>query len=92
MNRRGRNWRNVEHVQEDVIIEDVIEDVIEDIAEEDELLHKHEDGTAHSHEGGDELHEHEENLDEEGEKDHDVSDSADSGNGPNPWVWGDQSA
>ena len=58
------------------------------ISVEDELLHEHEDGVIHSHEGGDEPHDHEEDLEDEEVEDNDVSDGSDSGSGTNPWVWG----
>ena len=62
---------------------EVVEEIVEEVVEEDELLHEHEDGEVHSHEGGDQPHEHEEDLDEEIE-DNDISSGSDSGSGTNP--------
>ena len=81
-------YKGINPIHEEGIVEQVIEEVVEKLAdEEDELLHEHKDGTIHSHEGGDEDHEHEEDLEDEEVEDNDVSDGSDSGAGTNPWVW-----
>jgi hypothetical protein len=99
-NKGGRCYRRggvvpveevIEEVVEEIVIEQPVEEIVEEVVEEelveDELLHEHEDGLVHSHEGGDEPHDHEENLDEEVE-DNSVSDRPDSGSGSDSGVWG----
>ena len=49
--------------------EDLAEEELSHWGQEDPMMHSHDDGVEHSHEGGDEPHEHEEESEDEEEED-----------------------